>query len=131
MTTWVTGIRVLTLFVDDLAACTGFYERVFEVPCVYSDDDSAVFSFGNVLVNLLTSSSAAALVEPAPVARSLIGSRAVLTLSVDDVDAICDLLASRGVRFLNGPVDRPWGVRTATFLDPGGHAWELARDVDG
>ncbi|MDQ3782600.1 MAG: VOC family protein, partial [Actinomycetota bacterium] len=28
---------------------------------------------------------------------------------------------------LNGPVDRPWGVRTASFRDPAGHIWEIAR----
>ncbi len=27
---------------------------------------------------------------------------------------------------LNGPVDRPWGVRTVRFEDPGGHVRELA-----
>ena len=23
--------------------------------------------------------------------------------------------------------DRPWGVRTASFSDPGGHLWEIAQ----
>jgi len=27
----------------------------------------------------------------------------------------------RGVALLNGPMNRPWGVRTASFADPGGH----------
>jgi uncharacterized glyoxalase superfamily protein PhnB len=48
------------------------------------------------------------------------------TLSVDDVDAMCAELASRGVTLLNGPLDRPWGIRTASFMDPGGHIWEIA-----
>ena len=39
--------------------------------------------------------------------------------------------ASRGVELLNGPVDRPWGVRTAAFADPAGHIWELAGDPVG
>ena len=25
-----------------------------------------------------------------------------------------------------GPMDRPWGIRTASFRDPGGHIWEIA-----
>jgi uncharacterized glyoxalase superfamily protein PhnB len=49
-----------------------------------------------------------------------------LTINVDDVDAVCAELARRGVTLLNGPVDRPWGVRTAAFRDPDGHAWEIA-----
>jgi uncharacterized glyoxalase superfamily protein PhnB len=23
-------------------------------------------------------------------------------------------------------MDRPWGIRTAAFRDPGGHIWEIA-----
>ena len=38
-------------------------------------------------------------------------------------------LAGRGVELLNGPVNRPWGVRTASFADPGGHIWEIAQEL--
>jgi len=31
------------------------------------------------------------------------------------------------VTLLNGPMDREWGVRTASFTDPDGHIWELAQ----
>ena len=43
------------------------------------------------------------------------------------VDATCAWLAQRGVELLNGPMDRPWGIRTATFQDPAGHIWEIAK----
>ena len=52
--------------------------------------------------------------------------RLQLTIEVADVDAMCAELAKRGVELLNGPMDRRWGVRTATFRDPGGHVWEIA-----
>ena len=55
------------------------------------------------------------------------GSRFQFTITVEDVDATCAELASRGVELLNGPIDRPWGIRTATFRDPGGHIWEIAK----
>jgi uncharacterized glyoxalase superfamily protein PhnB len=48
------------------------------------------------------------------------------TLEVDDVDATCAMLTARGVELLNGPMDRPWGIRTASFMDPAGHIWEVA-----
>ncbi|HPM51986.1 MAG TPA: hypothetical protein PK282_07100, partial [Rhodoglobus sp.] len=35
------------------------------------------------------------------------------------------------VEQLNGPVDRPWGIRTAAFADPAGHVWEIAGPVAG
>ena len=40
--------------------------------------------------------------------------------------AVFPRLTGLGVEFLNGPVDRPWGIRTASFRDPGGHVWEIA-----
>jgi lactoylglutathione lyase len=33
------------------------------------------------------------------------------------------------VELLNGPLNRPWGVRTASFTDPGGHIWEVAQEL--
>ena len=42
---------------------------------------------------------------------------------------VCAELAARGVTLLNGPMDRPWGIRTASFTDPSGHIWEIAGDL--
>jgi uncharacterized glyoxalase superfamily protein PhnB len=40
---------------------------------------------------------------------------------------MCAQLKDRGVELLNGPMDRPWGIRTACFKDPAGHIWEIAK----
>jgi lactoylglutathione lyase len=50
---------------------------------------------------------------------------------VDDANAVCDALAAREVVLLNGPIDRPWGMRTACFADPDGHIWEIAQELSG
>jgi len=85
-----------------------------------------VFKFGRTLVNLLKISEAPELIAPATVAPREAGSRIQFTIGVDDVDAMCAELEHRGVKLLNGPMDRPWGIRTASFADPGGHIWEIA-----
>ncbi|MFL6178340.1 MAG: VOC family protein [Actinomycetes bacterium] len=126
MSDWPRPISAVTLFVDDLDACTSFYERVFDLPVYFHDDDSTVFKFGDVLINLLNASEALELVAPAHVAGAESGVRMQFTLDVDDVDATVERLRSMGVEMLNGPVDRPWGVRTASFQDPSGHIWEIA-----
>ena len=126
MTAWPGGIAALTLFVEDLVACRTFYQEVFGLPVVFEDPHSAVFRFGETLVNLLQVDQAPELVEPATAASPEAGNRFVLTLEVDDVDAMCESLAARGVPLLNGPMDRSWGPRTASFRDPGGHIWEIA-----
>jgi catechol 2,3-dioxygenase-like lactoylglutathione lyase family enzyme len=123
---WPRGIGAITLFVEDLEAAKRFYREVFGLPVKFEDDDSVVFDFGNTLVNLLKTTAARELIEPAAVAAREVGSRLQLTIEVDDVDAKCAELAARGVELLNGPMDRPWGVRTASFSDPGGHIWEIA-----
>jgi catechol 2,3-dioxygenase-like lactoylglutathione lyase family enzyme len=124
---WPGKISAITLFVDDLDATKRFYREVFGLRVVFEDDDSTVFDFGNTIVNLLKTTAAVELIEPAAVGAREAGARFQLTIAVDDVDAICEELVARGVELLNGPVDRPWGVRTASFRDPGGHIWEIAR----
>jgi catechol 2,3-dioxygenase-like lactoylglutathione lyase family enzyme len=124
---WPGGIAAITLFVEDLPEAKRFYSDVFRLPVHYEDDNSAVFEFGDTLVNLLQASEAPELVTPATVATPDAGVRFVFTLGVDDVDAVVAELKTRGVELLNGPLDRPWGIRTASFRDPGGHIWEIAR----
>ena len=123
---WPGGLAAITLFVEDLGAAKRFYGDVFQLPVVFEDDNSVVFEFGDTLVNLLNTGQAPALVAPAPVAAPDAGVRFQFTLRVDDVDATADQLKARGVELLNGPMDRPWGIRTASFRDPGGHIWEIA-----
>lgn len=124
---WPGRIGAITLFVEDLDAARHFYQQVFGLPLKFEDSNSAVFDFGNTIINLLKVTAAPELIEPAAVASREAGSRLQLTIEVDDVDAVCAELAARGVELLNGPMDRPWGVRTASFADPGGHIWEIAR----
>jgi lactoylglutathione lyase len=126
MGSWPSGIGAITLFVEDLEEAKTFYREVFELPVKYEDDASAVFDFGNTLVNLLRTAAAPELIEPATVAGRDAGSRMQFTIEVDDVDATCAELAERGVKLLNGPMDRTWGIRTASFADPAGHIWEIA-----
>jgi lactoylglutathione lyase len=127
LNSWAKDIFAITLFVDDLESAKQFYRRVFGLPVDYEDDSSAVFKFGNTLINLLKTSAAGELIEPASIANREAGSRFVFTIHVDDVDAMCAELSAHGVKLLNGPMDRPWGIRTASFMDPGGHIWEIAK----
>jgi catechol 2,3-dioxygenase-like lactoylglutathione lyase family enzyme len=126
MESWTKGVYAVTLFVENLEMTKAFYEKVFGLPIDFEDDTSAVFKFGSILVNLLQVDAAYELVAPAAVASLDAGVRLQLTLNVDDVDAMCEKLVASGVELLNGPMNRPWGIRTASFRDPGGHIWEIA-----
>ena len=124
---WPKGIYAITLFEEDLLAAKQFYQEVFGLTAVFEDTNSCVYKIGGTLLNLLKINAAGELVEPAQVASREAGARLVFTIAVEDVDAICAKLTAQGVKLLNGPMDRPWGIRTASFMDPGGHIWEIAK----
>ena len=121
-----TVIDAITLFTEDLERSKAFYQDVFGLPVYFEDGNSAVFKLDNTLINLLKTAEAHDLIAPAKVATAGAGSRSQFTIGVDDVDAVCAELARRGVHLLNGPLDRPWGIRTASFADPSAHIWEIA-----
>jgi len=129
MSEWRKDVGAIVLFVEDLDRSKAFYQEVFGLPIQMEDADSAVFRFQNTMVVLLRTSAAHELIGPAAVASPGAGSRFQLSIFVDDLDAVCAELAKKGVDLINGPLDRPWGVRTITFADPGGHIWEIAQDL--
>jgi len=122
-------IEVITIFTEDLSATKAFYSDVFGLPLVFEDTVSAVFKFENLLLNVLLVSEAPKLVEPAQVGASGVGVRCMPTIRVADADETCAELARHGVVLLNGPIDRPWGRRTAAFRDPAGNVWEIAQNL--
>jgi catechol 2,3-dioxygenase-like lactoylglutathione lyase family enzyme len=119
-------VFAITLFTDDVAEAKRFYLDVFAMPIVHEDPTSIAFAFPNIVVNLVAAGETHQLIAPAPAGGPGTPARMMITLQVDDVDATCDRLRARGVAFLNGPMNRPWGPRTATFADPSGHCWELS-----
>ena len=123
---WATNLFAVTIFAEDLAAMGEFYDRVFELPRVFEGETSIVYKFDQTMINIIDISGAPELIEPAPVAGPGSGARSMFTVRVDDVDALYASLVAKGVEFLNGPIDRPWGPRTAAFADPAGHMWEIA-----
>ena len=123
------SVGAITLFVEDPRRSQSFYQEVFDLPLIWEDEDSAVFRFENTIVNLLKMSAAHDLIEPGSVGSREAGSRFQLTIWVDDADGVSAELAKHGVELLNGPMNREWGVRTASFTDPDGHIWEIAQKL--
>ena len=62
---WPKGISAITLFVEDLDEAKRFYGEVFALPLTFEDADSAVFDFGNTIINLLKTTAAHELIGPA------------------------------------------------------------------
>jgi catechol 2,3-dioxygenase-like lactoylglutathione lyase family enzyme len=123
------SVGAITLFVEDTQRAKAFYQNAFGVPVAFEDANSVACNFDNLIVNLLATREAPALIAPGVVAGQELGSRFMLSIWVEDADAVCAELAERGVALLNGPTTRPWGMRTAAFSDPDGHIWEIAQEL--
>jgi catechol 2,3-dioxygenase-like lactoylglutathione lyase family enzyme len=127
MADWKREIGAVTLWVPDLFEASKFYANAFGLEAQPLDDDSAMLRFGSMFVFLGHSSAPA---QPLPEVLEQAGKGAgQFAIIVDDVDAVCAEIAGRGVQPLTGPADRDWGMRTATFADPGGHIWEIAQEL--
>jgi catechol 2,3-dioxygenase-like lactoylglutathione lyase family enzyme len=124
-------IGAISLFVEDLLASKTFYHDVFGKDVIFEDPQSAVFRFGDTVINLLQIDEAPRLIASALVAGPDAGSRLQLTIWLEDADVTIADIKARGVTLLNGPIDRPWGQRTAAFADPAGHIWEIAQSIGG
>ncbi len=131
MSELVPQIYAITLFVDDVERSRRFYQEAFRLPVLTGDDQSVCFKFGETIVNLVAKSAAAEVIEPARVGDGRAAANSLLTIEVEDADGVCADLTRRGVTLLNGPIDRPWGLRTASFRDPDGHIWEIAQSISG
>ena len=129
MTFALDHISAMSLFVEDLQAAKTFYQGVFGVKVIFEDESSVSVRFENMIVNLLRVENAQEIVEPGFVAARGSGSNFQLSIWVKDVDAVCAELQHRGVKLLTGPRTRPWGMRTANFVDPDGHSWEVGQRV--
>ncbi len=126
MGSWAREATTITLYVDDLAEASQFYEDVFGLPVRSEDDDSTVFDLGHTLIELLEGSAQPEPRAPASVVPPELELGGPFSIEVVDLDAACERLAARGVVLLAGPTVRPSGARTASFRDPGGHLWEIA-----
>ena len=100
------SVGAITMFVEDRQRSKSFYEKAFGVAIVHEDENAVAFKFENLVVNLLEVRAAHELIAPAEVARGEGGSRFQLTIWVEDADAVCAELESRGITLLNGPMNR-------------------------
>jgi catechol 2,3-dioxygenase-like lactoylglutathione lyase family enzyme len=127
---WPDNVYAITLFVGDLATSKDFYTTTFGQDTSYEDEDSIVFNFNDIKINLLKVDAAQReLVGENRVATGEQGKQFEITVLVDDVDAKATEITERGVSLLIEPVDRPWGLRTASFQDPDGYIWEIAHPI--
>lgn len=129
MTSHLKHIDAITLFIADISRSKCFYADALGWSVQWEDTQSVGFDAGNTIVNLLLESEATNLIAPVAVGSAGVGQRVMFSIFVENTDAVLEQLAERGITPVNGPIDRPWGMRTACVVDPDGYVWEVAQRI--
>ena len=128
MAEWEKRIFAINLIVGDLERSKAFYREVFGLTPLDEEEDLAIFRLKDTFVALrhdpAHQNSPAG--EVLGLAQKGVGQFAIV---VEDVEAVRDELEEHGVTVISGPADRDWGMRTLTFVDPGGYTWGIAQDL--
>jgi catechol 2,3-dioxygenase-like lactoylglutathione lyase family enzyme len=129
MTEWEKRLSAVNLIVGDLERVKAFYGLVFGFTPLHEEDGLAIFRFGETFFAVRHDPARATETsdEYLRLARKGAGQ---FSIRVEDVDAVHAELAAHSVTFIDGPADRPWGMRTLTFADPAGYTWGIAQDLD-
>ena len=121
-------LSLVTLGVGDLARARAFYEALGWTTGAGADDDVVFFQAGGMIVALW---SRASLAEDSGVEDS--GGWGGVTPAYNarspaEVDAVIEEARRAGARIAREPAATFWGGYSGVFIDPEGHAWEVAHN---
>ncbi len=125
------SIAATVVFVKDMVKCKTFYRDTLGLQVTESDPEHVAVHMDNVYFLLLEVSAAAHMISEEELDLKIEGGpRGLLAAGVEDVDAAYEALKAKGVTFLRPPIDQPWGLRTAYFVDPEGNLWEINQSIE-
>ena len=121
-------LSLVTLGVGDLTRARRFYEALGWTTRAAPDDDVVFFQAGGLIVSLWSREQ---LAEDSGVRDE--GGWGGITLahnvrSPGEVDAVLAEAASAGATIARSGAETFWGGYSGVFIDPEGHAWEVAHN---
>jgi len=127
----VLELRV-ALTTDDYEKLASFYLDVLglEPSQIWPEDQgrALVLDLGSATLEIFDENQANT-IDQVEVGRRVSG-RVRFALRVPDLDAAVERLTSHGATLVHGPVETPWGDRTARFEDPDGMQITLYQVAD-
>jgi catechol 2,3-dioxygenase-like lactoylglutathione lyase family enzyme len=126
----LTGVLETALYVDDLEQARSFYERLFELPVLYSDGRMCAYdvSGGGVLLLFQQGASTKAVEMPGGVIPAHDGhgpAHIAFSIAAADLPAWENRLAEFGIE-IEARMTWPRGGRSLYFRDPDQHLLEVA-----
>ena len=121
-------VSVVTLGVRDLARARSFYEALGWTTGAQPADDVVFFQAGGTIVSLWSRDQ---LAEDTRVSDS--GGWGGITLAQNvrspaEVDAVLAAAEAAGATITRPGAETFWGGYSGVFVDPEGHAWEIAHN---
>jgi uncharacterized protein len=121
-------LSLITLGVGDVGLARSFYESLGWVSGAAPEDDVVFFAAGGTIVALW---DRARLAEDTVVSDS--GGWGGITLahnvrSPEEVDAVLEEARAAGATIARPGAETFWGGYSGVFVDPDGHAWEVAHN---
>ena len=121
-------VSLVTLGVADLARARAFYEALGWSTQAAADDDVVFFQAGGMIVSLWDRGR---LAEDSGVADG--GGWGGVTLAQNvrspaEVDDVIEEARRAGARIAREAAETFWGGYSGAFVDPDGHAWEVAHN---
>jgi uncharacterized protein len=125
-------VSLITLGVDDLARSRAFYESLGWRTNAEPDADIVFFQAGGSLVALWGRENLAADTGLSDAGGGEAGFDGIVLAHVvgseDEVDRVVAEAEAAGARVTDRPAATFWGGYSGKFVDPDGHAWEIARN---
>ena len=121
-------VSLITLGVADLERSRAFYEALGWKTNAEPGDDVVFFQAGCMIVALWDRAKLAedSVVEDGGGWGGV--TPAYNTRSPAEVDAVIEEARAAGARIGREPAETFWGGYSAVFIDPDGHAWEIAHN---
>lgn len=121
-------LSLITLGVRDIAASTRFYRKLGWQPLPLSNENVTFFQAGSILLGLYGSVPLAEDAELEPTTNDSFRGVALAynTRSQGEVDEVLREAEQAGARISSRALQKFWGGYSGYFLDPDGHAWEVA-----
>jgi PhnB protein len=119
------------LYVKGVADAVEFYKQAFgaqelgRVADPSGDTTSAEIKIGNSMVSLSAETPQWGNYSP----RSLGGTTMIITLNVEDADAVWERAVSSGAKEVFALKDQPYGYRQGRLEDPFGHFWIISTRI--
>lgn len=117
-------LYAVCLLVGNFNKSFAFYHNTLGLTVNSQDTGYADFKLGDMLLAIFQKDDATVMFAREHMNS---GGGAVYAYEVEDVEAACAELRSKGVVLFEGPKNVPWGQTVAYFKDPDGHVWEITK----